>query len=92
MTPPSTDHTPSTWREGREAFSNRLSLVSSEIVRGSGSDIGWGPLPGVMAVAVYTTMSLDKLYSETIEGIDPAAAITAAGITRLQILRSGSIP
>jgi phosphonate transport system permease protein len=56
--------------------------------------VGLGPFPGVMAVVVYTTMSLAKLYSEAIEGIDPGPveAITATGATRLQILRYGVIP
>jgi phosphonate transport system permease protein len=56
--------------------------------------VGLGPFPGVMAVVVYTTMSLAKLYSEAIEGIDPGPveAITATGATRLQILRFGVIP
>jgi phosphonate transport system permease protein len=56
--------------------------------------VGLGPFPGVMAVLVYTVMSLAKLYSEAIEGIDtsPVEAITASGATRLQILRYGVIP
>jgi phosphonate transport system permease protein len=54
--------------------------------------VGLGPFPGVMAVVVYTTMSLAKLYSEAIEGIDtgPVEALTAMGATRLQILRTAS--
>jgi phosphonate transport system permease protein len=56
--------------------------------------VGLGPFPGVMAVLVYTVMSLAKLYSEAIEGIDsgPVEAMTATGATRLQILRYGVIP
>jgi phosphonate transport system permease protein len=56
--------------------------------------VGLGPFPGVLAVVVYTTMSLAKLYSEAIEGIDPGPveAITATGATRLQILRYGVMP
>jgi phosphonate transport system permease protein len=56
--------------------------------------VGLGPFPGVMAVVVYTAMSLAKLYSEAIEGIDtgPVEAITATGASRLQILRYGVIP
>jgi phosphonate transport system permease protein len=47
-----------------------------------------------MAVVVYTTMSLAKLYSEAIEGIDPGPveAIIVTGATRLQILRYGVTP
>jgi phosphonate transport system permease protein len=56
--------------------------------------VGLGPFPGVLAVVAYTTMSLAKLYSEAIEGIDrgPVDAITATGATRLQILRFGVLP
>jgi len=56
--------------------------------------VGLGPFPGVLAVVAYTTTSLAKLYSETIEGIDPgpADAITATGATRLQVLRFGVLP
>jgi phosphonate transport system permease protein len=56
--------------------------------------VGLGPFPGVLAVVAYTTTSLAKLYSETIEGIDPGpvAAITATGATRLQVLRFGVLP
>jgi phosphonate transport system permease protein len=56
--------------------------------------VGLGPFPGVLAVVAYTTMSLAKLYSEAIEGIErgPVDAITATGATRLQILRYGVLP
>jgi phosphonate transport system permease protein len=56
--------------------------------------VGLGPFPGVLAVMAYTTMSLAKLYSEAIEGIEPGPvdAITATGATRLQTLRFGVLP
>jgi phosphonate transport system permease protein len=56
--------------------------------------VGLGPFPGVLAVVAYTTTSLAKLYSETIEGIDPGPvdAITATGASRLQVLRFGILP
>lgn len=56
--------------------------------------VGLGPFPGVLAVVAYTTTSLAKLYSETIEGIDrgPVDAITATGAARLQVLRFGVLP
>jgi phosphonate transport system permease protein len=56
--------------------------------------VGLGPFPGVLAVVAYTTTSLAKLYSETIEGIDPGPvdAIRATGATRLQVLRFGVLP
>jgi phosphonate transport system permease protein len=56
--------------------------------------VGLGPFPGVLAVVAYTTTSLAKLYSETIEGIDPGPvdAITATGASRLQVLRFAVLP
>ncbi|HXZ43611.1 MAG TPA: phosphonate ABC transporter, permease protein PhnE [archaeon] len=56
--------------------------------------VGLGPFPGVLAVVTYTAMTLAKLYSESIEGIEPGPveAITATGATRFQILRFGILP
>jgi phosphonate transport system permease protein len=56
--------------------------------------VGLGPFPGMRAVVAYTTTSLAKLYSETIEGIDPGPvdAIRATGATGLQVLRFGVLP
>ena len=56
--------------------------------------VGLGAFPGVLAVIAYTTTSLAKLYSETIEGIErgPVDAIVATGATRLQVLRYGVLP
>ena len=56
--------------------------------------VGLGPFPGVLAVVTYTTMTLAKLYSEAIEGIDPGPvdAITATGASHIQVLRFGILP
>jgi phosphonate transport system permease protein len=56
--------------------------------------VGLGPFPGVLAVVAYTTTSLAKLYSESLEGIEPGPvdAIRATGATRLQVLRFGVLP
>ena len=56
--------------------------------------VGLGPFPGMLAVVAYTTTSLSKLSSETIEGIEPGPvdAIRATGATRLQVLRFGILP
>lgn len=56
--------------------------------------VGLGPFPGTLAIIVYTTMVLAKLYSEAVEGIDPGPveAITATGATPLQVLRYGILP
>ena len=56
--------------------------------------VGLGPFPGVLAVVTYTTMTLAKLYSEAIEGIEPGPveAIAATGASRFQVLRFGILP
>lgn len=56
--------------------------------------VGLGPFPGVLAVVTYTAMTLAKLYSEAIEGIEPGPveAITATGASHLQVLRFGILP
>ncbi|MBI2114602.1 MAG: phosphonate ABC transporter, permease protein PhnE [candidate division NC10 bacterium] len=56
--------------------------------------VGLGPFPGILAVVTYTVMTLAKLYSEAIEGIEPGPveAISATGATRLQVLRFGILP
>lgn len=49
--------------------------------------VGLGSFPGILALAVHTTGTLGKLFSEDIEGIDPGQleAVTAAGGRPLQI-------
>ena len=56
--------------------------------------VGLGPFPGILAVVTYTIMTLAKLYSEAIEGIEPGPveAISATGANRLQVLRFGILP
>jgi phosphonate transport system permease protein len=56
--------------------------------------VGLGPFPGVLAVIVYTTTVLAKLYSEAIEAIEPGPveAVRATGATALQVLRWGVLP
>jgi phosphonate transport system permease protein len=58
------------------------------------ASVGLGPFPGVLAVVAYTVMTLAKLYSEAIEGIEPGPveAIAATGASRLQVLRFGVLP
>jgi len=48
----------------------------------------------VLAMVTYTVMTLAKLYSEAIEGIEPGPveAIAATGASRLQVLRFGVLP
>lgn len=49
--------------------------------------VGLGPFPGILALAVHTLGTLGKLFSESIEGVDPGQleAVTAAGGRRLQV-------
>ena len=49
--------------------------------------VGLGPFPGILALAVHTAGTLGKLFSESIEGVDPGPleAVTAAGGRRLQV-------
>ena len=56
--------------------------------------VGLGPFPGVLAVVIYTTTVLAKLFSEAIEAMDPGPveAVQAVGASRLQVLRWGVLP
>ena len=56
--------------------------------------VGFGPFAGSLALALHTTASLAKLYSEQVESIDsgPLEAIRATGATRLQTVVYGVIP
>lgn len=56
--------------------------------------VGIGPFAGVLALWVHSIAALTKLYSESIESIDPGPveAITATGASTLQVLRYGVVP
>ncbi len=56
--------------------------------------IGLGPFAGIIALTVHTIAGLGKLYSESIESIDPGPieAIHATGATRLQTIMYAVIP
>ena len=56
--------------------------------------IGLGPFAGIIALTVHTIAALGKLYSESIENIDPGPieAIHATGATRLQTIMYAVIP
>ena len=65
--------------------------------RAKSSEVGAAAAKGKTmkpTVVAYTTTSLAKLYSETIEGIDPGPvdAIRTTGATGLQVLRFGVLP
>src|SRR5262249_24750166 len=56
--------------------------------------VGIGPFAGVLALAIHSIGALGKLYSESIEGIDPGPieAITATGANRLQVVLFAVLP
>jgi len=56
--------------------------------------IGLGPFAGIIALTVHTIAALGKLYSESIENIDPGPieAVQATGATRLQTIMYAVIP
>lgn len=56
--------------------------------------VGLGPFAGVIALAIHSVAALAKLYSESIEGIDPGPieAIRATGADWFQMVRFAVIP
>ena len=56
--------------------------------------VGIGPFAGALALALHTTASLAKLYSEQVESINtgPLEAVRATGATRGQTIIFGVVP
>ena len=56
--------------------------------------VGLGPFAGVMAIVIHSIGAMGKLYSESIESIDPGPieAITATGANRLQVIWASVLP
>ena len=56
--------------------------------------VGLGPFAGVMAIVIHSIGAMGKLYSESIESIDPGPieAITATGASRLQVVLYAVLP
>jgi phosphonate transport system permease protein len=56
--------------------------------------VGFGAFAGVLALTVVTVASLGKLFSEAVEGIDagPLEAVSAAGATRVEVVRYAVVP
>jgi phosphonate transport system permease protein len=56
--------------------------------------VGFGPLPGALALACHSTGVLGKLYAETLEHVDPAPgnALRSLGVSQLSVLRFGVLP
>jgi phosphonate transport system permease protein len=56
--------------------------------------VGLGPFAGVLALTVHSIAALGKLYSESIESIEPGPieAITATGANRIQVVWYAVLP
>jgi phosphonate transport system permease protein len=56
--------------------------------------VGFGPLPGVLALGVHSTGMLGKLFFEALEHVEPGpgAALRAQGASRLAIFRFALLP
>jgi len=56
--------------------------------------VGIGPFAGVMALVIHSIGAMGKLYSESIESIDPGPveAVTATGANRLQVILYAVVP
>lgn len=57
--------------------------------------VGFGsPFAGVIALSITTAASLGKMFSESVESIDPGPieAVTASGATRLQVVMYAVVP
>ncbi len=56
--------------------------------------VGFGPLPGVLALGLHSAGMVGKFFAEAIEHVDrkPIEAAEAAGATRLQIIQYAIIP
>lgn len=56
--------------------------------------VGFGPLPGVLALGAHSTGMLGKLFFEALEHVDPApgAALRAHGASRLGVFRFALLP
>ncbi|MGO9773652.1 MAG: phosphonate ABC transporter, permease protein PhnE [Roseiarcus sp.] len=56
--------------------------------------VGFGRLPGTLALVCHSTGMLGKLYSETLEHVDPAPgnALRSQGVSHLGVLRFSILP
>ena len=56
--------------------------------------VGFGPLPGILALASHSTGVLGKFFAEILEHADPAPgdALRSHGVSRLGVLRYSVLP
>jgi len=56
--------------------------------------VGFGPLPGALALCCHSTGMLGKLYSETLEHVEPGPglALRSQGVSYFGVLRYGVFP
>jgi len=56
--------------------------------------VGFGALPGVLALALHSVGMVGKFYAEAIEHVDPRPleAVRAAGATRVQVITHAVLP
>jgi phosphonate transport system permease protein len=56
--------------------------------------VGFGALPGVLALALHSVGMVGKFYAEAIEHVDPRPleAARAAGATRVQVITNAVLP
>lgn len=56
--------------------------------------VGFGPLPGALALAIHSTGALGEFFSEILEHVDPAPgdALRSQGVSRLGVLRFAVLP
>jgi len=78
----------------RTAFNLTRSIEPLILVLIAATWVGAGPFAGVMALALNNIPNLGKLFSETIEEIDPGPveAVTATGANRMQSLVYAIVP
>lgn len=55
---------------------------------------GFGPMPGVLAIAIHTAGALGKQFSEVVENVNmqPVEGLTATGATYVETVRFGVVP
>ena len=91
---PNTSPNPVVYRVARTALAALRSVP--EIIFGVllVAAVGFGALPGVLALALHSTGMVAKFYAEAIEHVDPKPleAASAAGASRFQVITHAVLP